>query len=181
MELNYKLEEQDYLQLYMYAASKNQVIKQQRQRVLWLLIIIYIICSLLMFSMSIVSLFVFIGAAITVTLIYIYYYERKRYEKFYLKNIRTNLKNRIGINYKTVFGSQDVILTEPNTEAKFKYPNIELVEEINTYYFFKMKTGERFIIPKSAIQNPQEFNQVISRLSKDYNIQLQQELNWKWR
>ena len=33
MELNYKLEEQDYLQLYMYAASKNQVIKQQRQRV----------------------------------------------------------------------------------------------------------------------------------------------------
>ena len=58
MELNYKLEEQDYLQLYMYAASKNQVIKQQRQRVLWLLIIIYIVCSLLMFSMSMVSLFV---------------------------------------------------------------------------------------------------------------------------
>lgn len=46
---------------------------------------------------------------------------------------------------------------------------------------FKMKTGERFIVPKSAVQNPQEFNQVINRLSQDYNIQLEQELNWKWR
>lgn len=67
-------------------------------------------------------------------------------------------------------------MTEPNAEAKFKYPNIELVEEINAHYFFKMKTGERFIVPKSAVQNPQEFNQVINRLSQDYNIQLNRSL-----
>jgi len=43
MELNYKVSEQDYLQVYMYAATKNPIIKKQRKNGL----IRMIVCSII--------------------------------------------------------------------------------------------------------------------------------------
>ncbi|WP_087092996.1 YcxB family protein [Elizabethkingia anophelis] len=181
MELNYKVSEQDYLQVYMYAATRNPIIKKQRKNGLIRMIVFSIIGLCLMYSTSLISLLVYFLFVVFIFCFYFFYYERKYYETFYLKNIRTNLKNKIGLNSKVVFGLHDIILTEPNTESKFNYSNIELIEEIKDYYYLKMITGERFILPKNAIQNPKEFNEVISRLTKDNHIPLQQELNWKWR
>ncbi|MEL5902016.1 hypothetical protein AAEZ35_06125 [Elizabethkingia anophelis subsp. anophelis] len=44
-----------------------------------------------------------------------------------------------------------------------------------------MITGERLIIPKVVILNSEEFSEIINRLKNNYNIQLEQDLNWKWR
>ncbi|HAY3542272.1 YcxB family protein [Elizabethkingia anophelis] len=181
MELNYKVSEQDYLQVYMYAATKNPIIKKQRKNGLIRMIVFSIIGLCLMYNTSIISLLVYFLFVVFTFCFYFLYYERKYYEKFYLKSIRTNLKNKIGLNSKVVFGLHDIILTEPITESKFNYSNIELIEEVKDYYYLKMITGERLIIPKVVILNSEEFSEIINRLKNNYNIQLYQELNWKWR
>jgi len=131
------------------------------------------------YSISLISLLVYF--LFVVFVFCFFYYERKYYEKFYLKSIRTNLKNKIGLNSKVIFGLHDIILTEPNTESKFNYSNIELIEEVKDYYYLKMMTEERLIIPKVVILNSEEFSEIINRLKNDYNIQLEQDLNWKWK
>ncbi len=93
MELNYKVSEQDYLQVYMYAATKNPIIKKQRKNGLIRMIVFSIIGLCLMYSTSLISLLVYFLFVVFIFLFFIFfYYERKYYETFLSEKYKNKSK-----------------------------------------------------------------------------------------
>jgi len=65
-------------------------------------------------------------------------------------------------------------------KLEIKYDAIEEFNEISDYYYFKLKTNERLIIPKREIHNKESFLEMVENLQKKYNITITKELDWKW-
>ena len=75
---------------------------------------------------------------------------------------------------------EDAFLTKNNdlSNLKVAYEKIELVEELSGYFYLKLKTGDRIIFPKSAINDVQEFTLFLHKISKQYKIILIDETKW---
>ena len=74
-----------------------------------------------------------------------------------------------------------ITISDVNAETKIKYQSFEVIEEIKDYFFFKLKTGERLIIPKRAINNQEDFADEIRNFQKNCRIDCLKELDWKWK
>lgn len=180
MELNYSLNENDFLQYQLYAASKSRQIKKSRNKSITVFIILCIFFSVLFYLMNneIPSFFILISLIIISGL---YFQTKKRYINYYKKFIEENYKERIGLPCKMIFADTELIAKDYLSESKVKYESFSQINEIKDYYFLKIKTEQSFIVPKRVIINDADFLNMLKVLQTEYQIILNQELDWKWK
>lgn len=180
MQLQYSLNENDYLQYQLYAASKSKNIKAQRNRTFIILIVTFLILSYMIFSTADMM---FDPLIIFFALLLILYkvYEKKRYSNHYRKNIEENYKERFGLISKLTFAENQIIEESKLGESKINYESLSQINEIQDYYFLKLITGQSLIIPKKVIPNQSDFTLKLEEIKNRFNLENNVELDWKWK
>lgn len=181
MRYQYKLSEQDFLIHSLYSTTKNPIFKKQKKKVKFIFLFFLLIFLLIIYSQN--DLFTFIIATISFSFLY-FIYVLHFYKHLIKGNYEKWNKQNLGIrfNKEAVLDFQDDFIETSGMDIKLeiKYDAIEEFNEIPDYYYFKLKTNERLIIPKREIYNKESFLDMVNNLQKKYNITTTKELNWKW-
>lgn len=180
MQLEYSLDENDYLQYQLYAASKSKNIKAQRNRTFIMLIVTVVILSYMIFStadMMFDPLILFFA----LLLILYKWYEKKRYSNHYRKNIAENYKERFGLISTLTFAENQIIEESKLGESKINYESLSEINEIKDFYFLKLITGQSLIIPKKVIPNKSDFILKLEELKDRFKLENNVDLEWKWK
>lgn len=174
--IEYKLEKEDYLIARLYEASiSKKIIK--RKNIFWIFFTFsFLILTILshfqdQFFLTIIHFILCILSAF-------YYpnYFKWRYKKYYDSNIEENYSDYFGKNV-TLKLSQDYLESkDKNSEMKVFFSEIFTITEMKDYFFLKISKSSMLIIPKTYINNIQEFEQYF--LNKGFRII--KNLNWKW-
>ena len=180
MQLQYSLEENDYLQYQLYAASKSKNIKAQRSRTFMMMIATFAILSYMVYSPG-DSLSYLIMTFFGMLLILYKWYEKKRYSDHYRKNIAENYKERFGLISTLTLGENQIIEESKLGESKINYESLSEINEIQDYYFLKLITGQSLIIPKKVILNKSDFNLKLEVIKDRFNLKNNVDLDWKWK
>jgi hypothetical protein len=183
MKYSYQLQLNDLLQHNLFWLTKNKVFMVHRRNRIIKISALYFIIYLffLYFEIGYPEFqYIFPVIAISFLLYEIYYGEKKTLEKAHTKMILN--ENSHQLNKTTVLTFEDAFLTKTNdlSNLKVAYENIELVEELSGYFYLKLKTGDRIIFPKSAINDVEEFTLFLHKISKQHKIVLIDETKWKW-
>ncbi len=181
MKLEYKIEENDYLQYQLYTASKTERIKKQRIKS-WILVslLFYIISLLFLINENKMAFYSFMIFGF-ITLIFYPSYLRKHYKEHYSKFIKENYKNRFDERLVIEFFENELMSNDSNSESKVKYSAFEEFNEIGDFIFLKLKSSSSFIIPKLKIDNLEELKVELNTIAEKYNIKQNVELNWRWK
>lgn len=181
MEIKYKLEEEDYLIMYLFDAEKNPLIKSQRKKGTVIGIIACVLILIYLYSYDHFMFYAFLIAARIVIVASILYLKKWRYKRMYRKYIRENFKNKIGAELEIRFEAehQHLFIKDSSAETKINYSAFESIEEIRDYFYLKLKTGERVIFPKRSITNESEFLEEVEKFQSVYHLPFYKDLNWK--
>ncbi len=181
MKLEYIINEQDFLQQQLYAASKSKHLKSQSRKTLIYTAISILILSLLLLYFE--DQYIFYNVIILgfIYLIMLPFYLKYYYKKHFQKIIKETYKNRFGEIVKIELLEKEFSINDANSETKLKYSAFDEFIEIEHYYFLKLKTGESLIIPTSQIVNLVELKVELNNIAAKYNIKQTIELNWKWK
>lgn len=173
--------EEDYLQLYLFAAKDNLTIKRGRRIVKMILIFVCLFTfSYLYFAKN--SVLVSIIGLVSWSIILGYHHfwgERKVYERLFRKEIKHSLKNRIGVLYQIYFENDKVIMEGNGNKLEIKNNNINCIEETKEYFYLKLKTEDRIILPKRTMKY-EEYPNWIKEFAKQNNLIIKNELNWRF-
>ena len=180
MQLKYSLDENDFLQYQLFAASKSKNIKAQRTRTFMMMVATFALLSYVVFtpgdplSYLLIALFAFV-------LICYKWYEKKRYSDHYRKNIAENYKERFGLISTLTFTENQIIEENKLGESKINYESLSQINEIKDYYFLKLITGQSLIIPKKVIPNESDFTTKLEQIKERFNLEKNVDLDWKWK
>lgn len=177
MLLEYKIEEQDFLDFQLFTASKSKRINKKKRNSWILLTIILLTFAFYFYLNQNYVLAVYFGIiAIACALFYPKYF-KWRYKNHYKSYIRENYSKRFGetviIDIKDGF-----IYSKDNTgEGKINLTSIERVDETDKHFFLKMNTGISLIIPKNNIQKPGE----LKIKFQESGLPVHDNKNWHWK
>lgn len=181
MRYQYNLLEQDFLIHSLYSTSKDPIFKKQDKKVKIFFLIFLIIFLLIIYSQN--DLFTFMIAAIAFSFLYfiyiLHFYKhtiKANHEKWNKQNLGLRFNKEAILDFKDDF----IETSGMDTKLEIKYYAIEEFNEIPDYYYFKLKTNERLIIPKREIHNKESFLEMVNNLQKKYNFKITKELEWKW-
>ena len=177
MELEFKIDEQDFLDFQLFTASQSGRIKRNMWNG-WIFLTLGcgIAAGYFYFEDSI-ALAIFLGLATIVYGLFYPKYFRRTHKKHYKNYIRENYSNRfnkqeyIEINNETIFAKDKV------GESTINISEIERIDETEKHFFVKITTGVSLIIPKYKIQNPDDVRAKFESLGFSTN----KVVNKKWR
>ena len=181
MKLEYNLNENDFLQHQLYTASKTERIKMQRRKSWWFVTLTFFILSLLFLKKDEKVTFYSFLIVGFITLIFYPFYLRNHYRSHYQKFIKDTYKNRFGENAKIEFLENEFLTNDSNSETRLKYSAFEEFNEIENYFFLKLKTGGSLIIPKLKVENLKVLKVELNNIAEKHNVKQNIELDWKWK
>lgn len=181
MKLEYSLNENDFLQHQLYTASKTEIVKMQRRKS-WLFVTLtfFILSLLFLKNDEKVTFYSFLIIGF-ITLIFYPYYLRNHYQNHYQKFINDTYKNRFGKSVKIEFLENEFLTIDTNSETKLKYSAFEEFNEIENYFFLKLKIGGSLIIPKLKVGNLEELKIELKNIAEIHSVKQNIELDWKWK
>lgn len=180
MELEYSLDEKDFLEYQLYTASKSKNVNVQRRRTFIILIAVFILFFYSIYSSS--ESFPYFMLIIYILLLVVYkIVERKSYINHYKKFIKENNSEGLGIVCTLNFTEKQIIEKSKLGESKINYESLSEINEIQNYFFLKLLTGKSLVIPKSEINDMNEFRIKLSEIKKHCNLKENIELDWKWK
>jgi YcxB-like protein len=179
MTLKYSLNQNDFLQHQLFLASKTKSIKNRMNRTWLILSIAFLMIGISFYKNDNFNFYFFIFFSI-LTLLFYPFYQKYHYKNHYLKHININYKYRFGVVSSLIFNENTIDSISEIGESKLNYTAFDEIDEIEKYFFLKIKTGGGIIIPKTEIENVEEFKIILNNLIKKYNWKEIIELNWKW-
>ena len=181
MKLNYQLTEEDYLQFCLFTTSQNLTLRDAKRRTLFLLILMFSLGSVWIYFRH-HSLF-FITFSVTGILYCVFYYfygYRSVFKRVYKKNVKRLFKEKIGMEFSVVSDNELITILSNQTKLEINLTNVDFIEEIADYYFIKLKTSDRIIIPKRIFENGTNSEASLRNFAKQNNITIKQLLDWKF-
>lgn len=178
MDINYKLKENDYLQLNLYLAKEEGHVRKDiiRSTIIWFIIL------------SVISIFAYRGLedpfsyffplATVLSLVFSPSRTKENLFKSYKKSIKV-YKNEFDKNVHLKIDDEHIYQTTIDTEVKLKISTIELIIETGSYFYIKSST-RYIIIPKNEVQDVNQVKQNLKALSEKLNITYKTNLDWKW-
>ena len=178
MNLKYKLKENDYLQMQLYFFKENITLRKIiiKNLIAWFVIFLVIIL-ILYFSNQEFGVVIFTIVAILVLIVNpfrikdIYFNRFKKESKVYEKKINKLISVEFTENY--------ICIDKIEKQTKINISEIEKIIETKQHFFIKF-TLEVIIIPKTEIDNQDFLKKELLNLTKKLNIELENQLNWKW-
>ena len=179
MNLNYSLNEEDYLKYQLYTASKSKNIIKQKRRSFIIVLIAFIFFGVNIYNNDKSGLWFFIPICCIILILYPFLL-KWRYKSHYKKFIKENYKERIGLISNYNFEAETLNIKNSLGESKINYESFEQINETNDYYYLKLKTEESFIIPKNQILSIEKFKKILDILKEKYGVKENIELGWKY-
>jgi hypothetical protein len=181
MTLTYKLEQNDYLQLHLFVASKSARVNQNRKNT-WLIfsVIMFFLCGIFYENNNRVMFYYFLIGGVGVFISFPRY-QRYYYRTYYNDVVSDIYKNRFGQIVNMKFMDNTIETSDVTGESKINLTNLENVTEAGDYFFPKLKSGGHLIIPKAQDGNTNELRNVLKEICHRFNIEFIEDLNWKWQ
>ena len=144
-------------------------------------VLAFLVLALLLFQAgNKIMMYWFLGFAVLALIFYPFYlsyYYKKHYQDFVTNSLRNrfNQTSTITLNEHTLDTADDMC------ESKIKLEAICGIIEIGQYFYLKIISGETLIIPKFRLENADEIRNELQILAAKLNLQLEMDLNWKWK
>ena len=181
MKLNYQLTEEDYLQFCLFAVSQNLTLRDAKRRILFLLILMFSLGSVwIYFRLRPLFFITFSVTGILYCIFYYFYGYRSIFKRAYKKNVKRLFKEKIGMEFSVVSDNELITILSNQTKLEINLANVDFIEEIADYYFIKLKTSDRIIIPKRIFENGTNSEASLRNFAKQNNITIKQLLDWKF-
>lgn len=181
MELEFKVHDQDFLTYQLYNATRSESIKKVRKRNRSLISILYlVVCVLFLLMQNYAMAFGFFLISLLWFIVYPKV-ERKSYIKKFKKHIAEHLKDRSNIHSKVVLKDDVWHSYAGANETQFPFKEIKEINEIDAYYFIKLKSGHSLIIPKREIKQVGELTRLLQEAALKYKFNYFINLKWEWR
>lgn len=177
MTLEYKIDEQDFLDFQLFTASKSDRINKKKRNGWILLTAGSIVVACYFYLNENNPMTIYCGVVAVVTGIFYPRYFKCRYKKHYKTYIKENYSKRFG-QVETIEINNDSILSKDKTgEGKINLSEIEKIDETDNHFFLKISTGLSLIIPKKELESVNELREKF----KNVGLTVQDETNWTWK
>lgn len=84
------------------------------------------------------------------------------------------------MEFSVVSYNELITILSNQTKLEINLTNVDFIEEITDYYFIKLKTSDRIIIPKRIFENGTNSEASLRNFAKQNNITIKQLLDWKF-
>ncbi len=177
MKLEYKIEENDFLDFQLFTASKSERINKKKKNGWLSLTIGAIIVGVYFYLNQNILMAIYFGLVSLACGLFYPKYFKWRYKKHYKAYITENYSKRFGLT-EIIEINDDFILSKDKTgEGKIKLAEIEKIDETGNHFFLKVSTGMSLIIPKDRISSPNILRVEFEKLG----LKINNERNWKWK
>jgi len=181
MTLNYKLEEADYHTHLLFTISKSSSAIKTRNRIRFLMTISLILFAVMAYGNHSTGQTVYFSALAILAFFFMPFYTRWSYRKTYLKHVRNYYKDRLSEPTTTTFKSDVLLISDSQGNSQVDISELDEINELENYYFLKVKSGQSIIIPKLKIDNKEELTLTLKELSKNQPITWNDETSWIWK
>jgi YcxB-like protein len=177
MTLEYKIDEQDFLDFQLFTASKSDRINKKKRNGWILLTVGSIVVAFYFYLNQNNPMTIYFGLVAIATGVFYPRYFKWRYKKHYKTFIKENYSKRFG-QVETLEINSDSILSKDKTgEGKINLSEIEKIDETANHFFLKISTGLTLLIPKKELKSVD----VLREKFKDIGLTVQDETNWTWK
>ena len=177
MKFEYKIEENDFLEFQLFAASKSKRI-MKKKKIGWILLTTFsLIFGLLFYFQNNFELTVYCGFSTLICGLFFPKYFNWRLKKHYKNFIEENYQKRFGEIEKLEFTKDHIYTKDKTGEGKIKLKEIEGISETKNHFFLKISTGMFLMIPKREIDSLE----IIRTEFKAIGLEIIDELNWEWK
>ncbi|MFV0472052.1 MAG: YcxB family protein [Paludibacteraceae bacterium] len=177
MTIEYKINEQDFIDFQLFTASKSDRINRKKKTERILLTIGSFIIALCFYLTHNTPMMIYFGLVAVVCGLFYPKYFVWRYKKYYKSHIKEYYSKRFGQTERIEINNDSVFLKDKIGEGKINLSEIDKIDETNDHFFLKVSTGVSLIIPKREIPNPY----VVRDKFADIGLRVNDETNWKWK
>ena len=177
MKLDYKIDEQDFLDFQLFTASKSDRINKKKRNGWILLTAGSIVIALYFYLNGNSTMTIYFGlVALACGLFYPKYF-KWRYKNHYKTYIKENYSKRFG-QIESLEISSDYIFSKDKTgEGKINLSEIERVDETDNHFFLKISTGLSLLIPKNELVSINELREKFKEIGLSINDETKR--TWK--
>ncbi|MEZ5148419.1 MAG: YcxB family protein [Bacteroidales bacterium] len=181
MTLTYPLNHHDFLTYQLYNTTRSKETQKRRSKSRTRIALFYFLFALFAYlavdsALAIISIVV----GIVSYLILPYYIKHSNYNAL-SSFVQEQFHNKFGKSGSVEFGDKLITVTDDFSELKIKLEGFSEINEIKSYFFFKMTLGESLILPKRAILDKEKFDAYIEPLKREFGIKHNIDLDWKWK
>ena len=177
MKIEYKVEEQDFLDFQLFNASISDKINNKKKNGRVLLTFVFQLAAVYFYVNESFYMTIYF---VVISLISILFYSKYfiwRYTKHYKTYVNDNYSTRFG-QLESIEITDEFIYSKDKTgEGKIKVSAVEKVDETNNHFFLKISNGLFVIVPKSGMENVSEFRDKLIAL----HLMVNNYTDWKWR
>jgi hypothetical protein len=156
MKLEYKMDEQDFLDFQMFAASQSVRIKRKMLRGWMFITLGFGVMSVFFFLECSILTAIYFGVVAIIGGLFYPRFFRWRYKRHYKAHIRENYSNRFEDSEYIEINDETIFCKSKSGEGTINTSQIEKIDETEKHFFVKIKTGVSLIIPKYKIHNQDE-------------------------
>ena len=177
MTLEYKIDEQDFLDFQLFTASKSDRINKKKRNGWILLTVGSIAVALSFYLKENIAMTIYFGLVALACGFFYPKYFKWRYKKHYKTYIKENYSKRFG-QVETLEISNDWIFSKDKTgEGKINLSEIDRIDETDNHFFLKISTGLSLLIPKTELRSVDGLRDKF----KEIGLTVNDETNWSWK
>ena len=177
MEIEYKIEENDFLDFQLFTASKSKRIMKKKKKGWILLTIAFLVLGIYFYFQNNIAMTIYFGVIAIICGLFYPKYFNWRYKKHYKNYIKENYKKRFGEIENLKITKEYIYSKDKTGEGKIILKEIEEVNETKDHFLLKISTGMSLIIPKREMDNPD----IIKNKFNEIGLKIIDELNWEWK
>lgn len=177
MVLEFKIQEQDFLDFQLFNASKSDRINKKKRNGTLLLTIGSLLVAIYFYFKQYLAMAIFFGVMAIIYALFYPTYFRWRYKNHYKAHIKEHYSKRFGQLEKIEIKEESIFATDKTGESSIRIKEIEKVDETSHHFFIKISTGLSLIIPKRELENCDELRSKFQSLG----LAIHDERNWNWK
>ena len=176
MELNYTLEEEDFLTYQLYHSSQNpDTDKKKNNGRIYIAICFCILAGYFYIQKRMEFAISFVVFAV-IGLVFYERYFKWRYKTHFSKHIKQNYQGRIGQPVLIRFEEDTIYSKDKTGEGTLKIAAVDHATELPEHVLLKLSSDITLIIPKRGIEDFSAFETMI----RDYQIKWINQYTWTW-
>jgi hypothetical protein len=176
MKIEYKIEEQDFLNFQLFAASKSDRINKKKRNG-WIFLTLGSIMAAMYFYFNLnTAMTIYFGIVTVIFGLFYPKYFKWRYKKHYKAYIKENYSKRFGQIETLEFNKDSIYSKDKIGEGKINLSEIETINETDNHFFIKISTGVSLLIPKREVNNIDELRNKFEEIG----LYIEDATKWKW-
>ena len=182
MKFTYKVDEQDYVNYFLYRTATNPDFKRKANRNNLILTLLYIF-----FGFSNLFREMYVAGTLFILAGILFWFLNPRfnrwyYRKYYGRQVKKTMSDIIGTQATIEIKESSIELRDHNSNAAHQFKADEFGEIVNipsnAILLFKKENG--VLIPQSTVERPEEFQKELAAFAKRNQLPITDKLSWKW-